>query len=251
MTVQVVWFKRDLRAHDHCPLARACREGPVLPLYILEPAYWQQPDTSLRQWRFVAESLRDLRGQLARLGLPLWVVEGEAVSVLAGLQDRLGDMVLHSHEEYGGAWTYARDRAVKQWCREQRVPWHEEAPFGVQRPCLDRDHWGAHWQGFMTRPLATLPSRIQAAAPADPWPDLRTARGADRADCPGRQHGGTDTAEPVWQSFLERRARGYRGGISAPQKAEHCGARISPYLAWGCLSLRRVVQETWEALEQE
>ena len=76
MTLQVVWFKRDLRAHDHGPLARACREGPVLPLYILEPGYWQQPDTSLRQWRFVAESLRDLRGQLARLGLPLWVVEG-------------------------------------------------------------------------------------------------------------------------------------------------------------------------------
>ncbi|KGD60724.1 deoxyribodipyrimidine photo-lyase [Alcanivorax jadensis T9] len=251
MTLQVVWFKRDLRAHDHGPLARACREGPVLPLYILEPGYWQQPDTSLRQWRFVAESLRDLRGQLARLGLPLWVVEGEAVTVLANLQQRFGAMVLHSHEEYGGAWTYARDRAVKQWCGERRVPWHEEAPFGVQRPCLDRDHWGTHWQDFMTRPLATLPSTIQAAAPADPWPHLHTARGADRSDCPGRQHGGTDTAEPVWQSFLERRARGYRGGISAPQKAEHCGARISPYLAWGCLSLRRVVQETWEALEQE
>ena len=70
MTLQVVWFKRDLRAHDHGPLALACRQGPVLPLYILEPGYWQQPDTSLRQWRFVAESLRDLRLSLIHISEP-------------------------------------------------------------------------------------------------------------------------------------------------------------------------------------
>ncbi len=78
---QVVWFKRDLRTRDHWPLAEACRKGAVLPLYIIEPGYWQQPDSSARQWAFIAESLRDLRRQLARLGLSLWVVEGNAVEV--------------------------------------------------------------------------------------------------------------------------------------------------------------------------
>ncbi|MED5389000.1 MAG: deoxyribodipyrimidine photo-lyase [Pseudomonadota bacterium] len=250
MTLQVVWFKRDLRVHDHGPLAQACRSGPVLPLYIVEPEYWQQPDTSLRQWRFVADSLRDLRGQLARIGLPLWVVEGDVVSVLSDLRRRFGVFALHSHEEYGGAWTYARDRAVAQWCQTQGLTWQEVPPFGVLRPCVDRDHWAAHWQAFMATPQSTLPSRVQAAAPADPWPDLRAPRGWDQTACPGRQLGGTETGEPVWRSFLGQRARGYRGGISAPQKAEHCGARISPYLAWGCLSLRRVVQDTWDALAQ-
>ena len=35
--ITIVWFKRDLRIHDHVPLAEAARTGPVLPLYIVEP----------------------------------------------------------------------------------------------------------------------------------------------------------------------------------------------------------------------
>ncbi|HBP78091.1 MAG TPA: hypothetical protein DD685_04185, partial [Halomonas sp.] len=31
--LQVVWFKRDLRIHDHAPLANAAAAGPVLPLF--------------------------------------------------------------------------------------------------------------------------------------------------------------------------------------------------------------------------
>ncbi|MDZ7822936.1 MAG: deoxyribodipyrimidine photo-lyase [Ahrensia sp.] len=35
--VQVVWFKRDLRIHDHAALAAAASRGKILPLYIIEP----------------------------------------------------------------------------------------------------------------------------------------------------------------------------------------------------------------------
>ncbi len=245
MTAQVVWFKRDLRTHDHWPLADACVAGPVLPIYIIEPEYWQQPDSSARQWAFIAESLRDLRRQLARIGLPLWVVEGDVVSVLSQLYAQFGRFTLRSHQEYGANWTYQRDRRVKQWCDHHQVTWSEAAPFGVLRPCVDRDQWAGHWQEFMSAAQGPLPARAEAAAVAPPWPNLNTPRGAGREPCPGRQRGGTETGEGIWQSFLSQRARGYRGGISAPQRAEHSGSRISPYLAWGCLSLRRVVQELW------
>lgn len=33
-SVQVVWFKRDLRVHDHRPLSEAAARGPVLAVYI-------------------------------------------------------------------------------------------------------------------------------------------------------------------------------------------------------------------------
>ncbi|EKF75390.1 deoxyribodipyrimidine photo-lyase [Alcanivorax hongdengensis A-11-3] len=251
MTAQVVWFKRDLRIGDHLPLWEACRAGPVLPLYIIEPQYWHQPDSSARQWQFIAESLRDLRRQLAAIGLPLWVVEGETLTVLDGLHSRFGAFALHSHEEYGGHWTYARDRQVKAWCESRRVTWREHAPFGVMRPCLDRDHWAAHWQAFMDAPLTPPPGPAAPLAPAPDWPDLTRPRGADQNPCPGRQRGGTDNGERVWQSFLNQRARGYRGGISAPQRAQYAGSRLSPYLAWGCLSLRQVVQQLWARQESE
>ena len=40
MGYTVVWFKRDLRVHDHAPLAHAAAHGPVLCLYVLEPSLW-------------------------------------------------------------------------------------------------------------------------------------------------------------------------------------------------------------------
>ena len=65
MGVQIVWFKRDLRVADHGPLAEAAALGPVLPLVVIEPDLWRQPDMSGRQFAFVAECLAELRERLA------------------------------------------------------------------------------------------------------------------------------------------------------------------------------------------
>ena len=79
--LQIVWFKRDLRMHDHRPLQQAAERGPVLPLYVVEPELWRQPDGSERQWLFCRESLLDLRQALAGLGQPLVVRSGDVVEV--------------------------------------------------------------------------------------------------------------------------------------------------------------------------
>ena len=55
--LQLVWFKRDLRITDHRPLLNAAERGAVLPLYVVEPELWRQPDASERQWLFCRESL--------------------------------------------------------------------------------------------------------------------------------------------------------------------------------------------------
>lgn len=68
MIRQVVWFKRDLRCHDHAPLAAAAARGPVLALYVIEPDLWQQPDSSSRHWQFIRESLIELSQALGGLG---------------------------------------------------------------------------------------------------------------------------------------------------------------------------------------
>jgi deoxyribodipyrimidine photo-lyase len=44
--------------------------------------------------------------------------------------------------------------------------------------------------------------------------------------------------------FLNDRCRHYRGGISSPLSAPSACSRLSPYLTFGCLSLREVVQAT-------
>jgi deoxyribodipyrimidine photo-lyase len=53
------------------------------------------------------------------------------------------------------------------------------------------------------------------------------------------------------QSFLNTRSGQYRGGISSPLSATSACSRLSPYLSWGCLSMREVVQATAQTLSQQ
>jgi len=57
MNTRLVWFKRDLRAHDHEALTKAAQLGPVLCLYIIEPSVWLSIDSSQRQFVFLRECL--------------------------------------------------------------------------------------------------------------------------------------------------------------------------------------------------
>lgn len=104
--MQVVRFKRDLRVEDHRALARAAQLGPTLPIYVVEPELWQQPDASARHWSFVSETLAEFRIDLARLGQPLLLRFGPIVDVLDDLRQAGLLRALWSHEETGNDWSY-------------------------------------------------------------------------------------------------------------------------------------------------
>lgn len=42
----LVWLKRDLRLTDHPALTLAAGMGRVLPVYVVEPEYWQLIDAT-------------------------------------------------------------------------------------------------------------------------------------------------------------------------------------------------------------
>jgi len=245
--VQLVWFKRDLRSHDHGPLAEACAAGPVLPLYVIEPSLWQQPDSAQRHWDFIAESLEALADALAEFGLPLCVLEGEAVEVLERVVALLGPCVLRSHQETGNAWSFARDLAVADWCRRRGVPWHETRQHGVIRGLGHRRGWATQWEALMAEPLAAprparSPEGWQRLAPLPRTHWRARQLGAGREACPGRQAGGRPAGLDTWHSFLAGRGVRFHRDIGSPDRARRAGSRLSPHLAWGTLSLREVVQ---------
>jgi deoxyribodipyrimidine photo-lyase len=240
----LLWFKRDLRLADHPALTLAAGLGPVLPVHVVEPEVWTGTDASARQWEFVAESLADLRRDMAGRGLPLVIRIGEAVEVIARLcrQHRIGAIV--SHEETGNAVTFARDRRVAAWARDQGIPWTELAQSGVTRRLVSRDGWMPRRDAFVAAPQLPVPD-IAAVAGVEPGP-IPTARALKLpADpCPHRQTGGRSAGLVLLDSFLERRGETYRSAMSAPLTAERACSRLSPHLAWGTLSIREVVQAT-------
>ncbi len=245
MGYRVVWFKRDLRLADHEALASAARHGPVLCLYVVEPSLWAQPDAATQHYHFIRESLEDLHRDLRRHGGQLWTVVGEAVEVLDRLHRQVPFDALHSCEETGNAHTYARDLAVGRWCRTHGIPWHEAPSSGVVRRLRHREGWSKRWEARMSAPMAVLPPLrcLPPPWPSDPLPAASTL-GLSPWDPPLRQRGGRDQALNTLQDFLQERCGAYRGGISSPLSAPTACSRLSAYLAYGCLSLREVVQAT-------
>lgn len=249
--IHVVWFKRDLRVHDHAPLTLAAEAGLVLPVFAIEPGQWQAPDSALRHWQFAADSLVDLAAALRERGLPLCIWQGDMLALLAALKAHYGAITLYSHEETGNAWSYARDVAVLRWCRAEGVTWHEHRQVGVVRGLksrVDQSAWEEQWETLMQAAPFKAPSN---ARPAPGWEAFHHVEveelpgltlGFDTTPCPARQPGGRRAGRALWYGFITRRGERYRGSISKPLLAEVHGSRLSPHLAWGTLSMREVVR---------
>lgn len=257
MSISLVWFKRDLRLADHAPLRDAIALGqPVLCFYCFEPSLIADPHYDTRHWRFVCESLRELNAQLRPFGTRIHVFWSEVLPLLSALAQELPVTALFSHEETGLAITYARDRDVASFCRHASIHWWESASNGVQRGRRDRRGWAARWRDIMRAPLAT-PSL--SALRTCPLPASDTLRGllarhqVPRSwlqPCPDFQAGGELTARDCLNSFLAQRHRHYIGSLGNPEAARQHGSRLSPYLAWGNLSVRQVYQALAQAPRQ-
>lgn len=208
----LVWITRDLRAADNPALAHAAALGAVLPVFVADPAAWAAPEMSGRHWAFVAESLHDLRAQLAGIGLPLIVRRGPPAEVLCGLSKTYGiGMVVAGAGADPDGQVAARLRAG-----------------------------GIGWTELPDAP-AVVPAAIAAVPGVEPGliPDAR-ALGLAPDRCPGRQGGGRARGLALLDTFLTRRGEGYRATLASPLAAAGAGSRLSPHLAWGTLSAAEV-----------
>ena len=59
---------------------------------------------------------------------------------------------------------------------------------------------------------------------------------------PLMQKGGETIGHKYLKSFVEDRVSNYSRNISKPERSRRSCGRVSPYLAWGCLSIRQVFQ---------
>ena len=67
-TINLFWFKKDLRTYDNQALNEALKYENLVPLFVIEPDLWKLPDHSSRQWEFVRECLIDLNFSLNDIG---------------------------------------------------------------------------------------------------------------------------------------------------------------------------------------
>lgn len=268
-SVQVVWFKRDLRTFDHGALLGAIQAGAdvaggVLCLYVHEPSATHPetaPEASRQHSMFLRECLDDLSLQLKELGGEILEVVGEAVEVFEKLRVHLlssgCSMTIWAHQETTGGRDFARDRAVLRWCREQGIAIQELQQNAVVRWPRRDEHHGEAFKKHLEaacdgdKPLVGLERKdCEGAWATLPWPsasqgDIPQAAGEDR---PGRVRGGRAQALKRLSVFTQfDRLASYPKKISSPSEAEEGCSRLSPHLSYGTLSDREVLRAVNDA----
>lgn len=248
--LNIVWFKKDLRARDHLPLFKACQSGPTIGLYILEPDWLKSFEFDTSHYVFLEQCLLDLKVELKKIGIPLVIRYGSVVEVFSSLKQKWPYSQIFSHEETGLHWTYQRDLQIKSWFKAHAIRWSEFPQFGVKRGLRDRDHWLKHrnqilnrkrhpevkqswnsqsleWNLIKNLDLGSLPSQSDLNLP--------------KSEKIYAQMGGSSEAVKVLNSFLNERAQNYFSSLSSPVLAFEGCSRLSAYITWGNLSLTEVL----------
>lgn len=240
----LVWFKRDLRVRDHAPLAEAAHFDRALGLVVIEPQWLGSPECDPRHVGFLLDCVAELQRDLATCGLPLIVRTGAMPQVLQSLRLEFPFTHLFSHEETGPGWSYTRDMAVADWCRNHGVQWTESPQTGVVRRLRSRTGWAGRWAQRMNAPEAPSDCAFKAAPGWQPsaLPTLREL-GLPAPSVP-LPPAGERAAWATLDSFLAGRGRDYRRALSSPLSAAEGCSRLSAHLAFGTISMRCVHQAT-------
>ena len=253
--MNIVWFKRDLRLTDHAPLKAAIENGEsFLLLYIWEPSVMADPHYSARHWQFVQQSIADLDKQLLDGNgvLTVTVLEGEATAIFEAIHQKYGLKKVFSYQETGLKVTYDRDKAVANFFKKNHIEWQEFQTNGVVRKLKNRDDWAAQWHTFMYKKLDT-PDWTKLRNPCLVFDEaneiLRRFKPSEIKNDPSSvfQPGGETYARKYLQSFLQGRAKNYSKHISKPLESRRGCSRLSPFIAWGNVSIRQVFQHAHNA----
>ena len=120
---------------------------------------------------------------------------------------------------------------MRRWAKESDVLFLEFPQNGVIRRLAKRDGWAKRWQQRMAEAVTPAPTHLIPCG-VDPGQLVPpSALFATRL-----------TAEETLESFLAGGNFRYTSKMSSVVTARNSSSRFSEYLAWGLLSMRKVVQ---------
>ncbi|MGH1417356.1 MAG: cryptochrome/photolyase family protein [Hyphomicrobiaceae bacterium] len=254
----LVWFRQDLRVHDHPALAKAAKVGSaVIPLYIFD-------ETSAGQWVaggasrwWLHYSLTALAKDLENLGSPLLIARGNSRVVLAEIACKLGVSSVFTSRMYE-PWAVTLEKDLYDILQREGIALHrfsgtllkepEElatqsgTPFKVYTP-----FWRALSSSQQHRTPVAKPKRLVPASDKlkiDTLDDLQLL-----PTKPNWSHGlqevwrpGEASARKQLKDFLSANITGYHDQRNRPDKM--ATSRLSPHLHFGEISPATVWKAT-------
>ncbi len=245
--INIVWFKRDLRFTDHAPLYYAQQEKlPLLFIYCFEPSVMAGEDSDVRHWRFVYQSLQDMQIKLGSVNGSIFIFYNEVLNIFEELAKKYSIKTIFSHEEIGNKVTYDRDKKVRAFTLQHGIEWNEYQYNAVVRKLQSRKKWNQLWTQTMSMPpllanetnwqFVDLQEGFYEALKGENLPKEIIA--VDK----NFQQGGETLAWRYLDNFLKERHINYSKHISKPALSRKSCSRLSPYLAYGNISMKMVYQ---------
>ena len=241
--INILWFKKDLRIQDNEALFEASKNFKLLPIYIIENDLWSQNSYSDRQWQFCKESLIDLNQDLKKLGQELIIRTGDVIETFEEISKSFKIMGIYSHQETGDYYTYKRDQKIRKWAIKHNIPWKEYLQFAVFRGKTNRDFWANNWKKHLEKKIPQIKIKLNTVnfrlgnIPNDDFFKFKEDK------CLGRLKGGRKEGLLRLEIFLRKDIYLYKKNISNPDKSKDNCSRLSPYITWGCLSIREIYKK--------
>lgn len=245
-SINIVWLKRDLRLIDNEAIENAISSDlRTLLLYVFEPSVEQDIHYSERHFRFIKQSLAEMNEILKEYETEILIIRCEVIDALKIVQEDYHIAHIFSHQETGIKLTYDRDKAVAKFCLTQNIRWVENVNNGVFRGIKNRKKWRHTWEEYMLQPIHLFEPKSDTFLDTTSIENLKekyTLVDSNIETHPNFQVGGTLVGIRYLQSFFKDRYLNYAKHISKPDLGRKSCSRLSPYIAWGCLSIRQVWQ---------
>jgi deoxyribodipyrimidine photo-lyase len=247
--VALLWFRRDLRVHDH-PALRAALDTSdrIVPVFCLDDRLLHGRHASGSRTAFLLDCLTDLDQRLAARGARLVIRHGPAERELPALAAETGARDIHCTSDPGPYGTGQGDRA-RAALHQAGVRWHAHPGISVLddvcalRTTQDRPYtvftpFYRKWAEAARRPVLDSPEQIALPAKVRHGrvPSLRSL--GLRREVAEPAPGGETAGLARLASFLDGPLRGY--AQDRDLAGQDGSSRLSPYLRFGCLSPRAV-----------
>lgn len=256
----LVWFRRDLRVHDHPALAAAEREAQeIVPVFVFDEPLLKARVFGSHCVDFMVDSLRELSRSLAGLGLRLRWVWGDPREEIPKLARDLNVDAVYWNRDYEPG-TVERDQLVRQALASRNIVAATYKDHVVFEPHELRTTEGEPFKLFSAY-RARWWSAWQTAAPAIVPPPL-SRRGADLAlqdELPTPEDLGYARPSSPWEGgesrglqrlhqFLEGPIHAYGTGRNLP--GQDLTAALSPHFRFGTVSARTAVHRALATLRR-
>ncbi len=261
----LIWFRNDLRLHDHEPLHKAfSKTEEIIPVYCFDPRQFQRtelgfPKTDYFRARFLIESVKDLRKNLQKLGGDLVVRIGQPEEVIPDLAKHLGVTAVYASKE-------VTDEEIKVEEKLESALWKENISletfwnatlFHIE----DLPYPTSNLPDVFTQFRKSVEKGAKVRSTFAGIPKIDPLGGIPVGDIPSYQELGLEAQEAsslgvlpfeggeskglqrlhyyIWEQELIKDYKQTRNGLLGGDYS----SKFSPWLAHGCLSPRRIYEE--------